>query len=162
MIDIVLIILGAILVIVGIIGCIVPVIPGPSISFAALLILQATDLVSIEHSLMWSLFAATVVITIIDYIFPIWFVKKAGGSKRALSGSLIGLVIGMFVFPPLGIILGPFVGAFVGELLTTNNTSKALKGGLASFIGFIFGTLSKFILSGYIAWLFVTQTWVAL
>lgn len=162
MLDILLITIGIIFVIAGIIGCVLPIIPGPTLSFIAILILQSTNLVAMENNLLWSLFGVTVVITIVDYIFPIWFVKKAGGSKKALMGSVVGLIIGMFAFPPIGIILGPFIGAFVGELMSTNDTFKAIKGGSAAFIGFVFGTLMKIIFSGYIAWLFITEVIVAL
>jgi hypothetical protein len=159
MIDILLITLGALLLLVGLLGCILPVIPGPPLSFLALLILEATDLVDFDNQLLWTLFLITAVVTVIDYFFPVWFVKKAGGSKKAVIGATLGLVIGLFVFPPIGIILGPFVGAFVGELLNSDNTTTALKGALAAFVGFLFGTLLKIILSGYITWLFVMKIW---
>ncbi len=162
MIDLLLITLGALLLLLGLLGCILPVIPGPPISFLALLVLELTGLVDFDNQFLWTLFLIMAIVTVIDYVFPIWFVRKAGGSRKALVGSVIGLVIGLFAFPPLGIIIGPFVGAFVGELMQTNDTTKALKGGLAAFMGFVFGTLLKLIFSGYAIWLYFHEIWGSL
>ena len=80
-----LIILGIIFLIGGLVGCIVPVIPGPPLSFLALMLLEWTDLVDIDNQLLWILFAVTVIVTVLDYFLPIWFVKKSGASKRQLG-----------------------------------------------------------------------------
>jgi hypothetical protein len=161
MIDLLLITLGALLLLVGFLGCILPVIPGPSISFLALIVLESTGLIDFDNQLLWTLFFIMVIITVIDYVIPIWFVRKAGASRKAMVGSALGLIIGIFAFPPLGIIIGPFVGAFVGELMQTNDTSKALKGGLAAFAGFVFGSLLKIIFAGYVTWLYFSEIWTS-
>jgi uncharacterized protein YqgC (DUF456 family) len=85
----------------------------------------------------------TVAVTVIDYIVPVWGTKKWGGSRAGAIGSAIGLLLGLF-FSPVGIIIGPFAGAVVGELITGRNTNVALRAGFGSFIGFLFGTIMQF------------------
>jgi uncharacterized protein len=85
-----------------------------------------------------------VLVTVLDYVIPIYGTRKFGGTRYGIWGCTIGLFVGVFV-PPWGLILGPFIGAFVGELIANNNTENAWNAALGSFIGFLFGTLLKFI-----------------
>jgi uncharacterized protein YqgC (DUF456 family) len=147
-VDILWIIIGLILILVGIIGAIVPGIPGTIVSFAALLVMQLTDdqPFSEEFIVVMGLIAAT--ITVLDYIVPIWGTKKFGGTKKGMWGSIIGLIIGMFflTIPSLGIggiILGPFIGAYIGESMSGKNSSLAFRAAIGSFIGFLVGTMMK-------------------
>ena len=101
----------------------------------------------------------TVVVYAIDYMIPIWGTKKFGGSKRGVWGSIIGLLIGLF-FAPFGlisIIIGPFVGAVIGELTAGKDSSTALRSGFGSFMGFLGGTLLKLIASGIMTWYFFKE-----
>jgi uncharacterized protein len=93
----------------------------------------------------------------LDYIIPAWGTKKFGGSKKGVIGSILGLIIGMIFFGPLGIILGPFVGAVAGELMAGKDNSAALKAGFGSFVGFLTGTLLKLIASGMMMWYFFKE-----
>ncbi|MDX8339611.1 DUF456 domain-containing protein [Draconibacterium sp. IB214405] len=155
--DILLIILGSIFIISGILGCVLPIIPGPPLSYIGLLILHFTERYqfSSKFLILWAII--TVVVYALDYLIPAWGTKKFGGSKRGVWGSIIGLVIGMFFFPPFGIIIGPFVGAVVGELTAGKESKAALKSGFGSFIGFLAGTLLKLITSGMMTWYFVKE-----
>lgn len=153
--DTFLIILGFILILGGLAGCFVPVLPGPPLSFIALILLQITDKKPFTTDLLVVLGVITFVVTLLDYLIPIWGTKKFGGSKQGVWGSTIGLIVGIFLFPPLGIIIGPFLGAFIGELLVGKKSDLALKSALGSFVGFLFGTLIKFITSGILTWYFV-------
>lgn len=156
--DIILIILGFICVIVGIGGCFLPILPGPPISFLALLLLQWTEKAPFESDTLWLWAFITAAVTALDYVVPVYGTKKFGGTKRGVWGSTIGLLIGLFFFPPFGIIIGPFVGAFLGEMSTGNTTNKAaLRSAFGSFVGFLAGTLLKLIASGWMAWLFVVN-----
>ena len=119
--DITLAVLGAALVLVGFIGSILPIIPGPPISWAGLLLLKWTDFVD-DHgaayeNALWILLFFVILVTILDYVVPIMGTKKYGGSKRGVWGATIGVVVGLF-FGPLGIIIGPFLGAYIGEIST--------------------------------------------
>ena len=135
---IILILLAIVMALVGIIGAIVPAIPGPPLSFASLFIAYlATGCIS-TSCLVWML-VLTILATILDYIAPIWLTKLGGGSKKAIWGSTIGTIIGLF-FMPWGLIVGPLVGAFLGEMMHKDEVGKALKVALMSFIAFLLTT----------------------
>jgi uncharacterized protein YqgC (DUF456 family) len=91
---------------------------------------------------MWA--GITLVVTVMDYVIPVYGTRKFGGTRYGMWGCTIGLIAGVF-FPPWGLIIGPFAGALVGELIGNNNSDKALKAALGSFVGFLFGTLLKLI-----------------
>lgn len=155
-----LIIVAGLLIILGILGCILPVIPGPPLSFIGILILHFTKWGPIKSDLLIWLGIAAAIATILDYILPIWATKKFGGSKRGVWGATIGLAIGIFFFPPIGIIVGPFLGAFIGEYTSPVNKNNALKSAIGSFIGFLLGTGLKFAVSGVITYYFVMDLFV--
>ena len=153
--DILLIIIGIILLVCGFIGCIAPVLPGPPLSYLALLFLHFTDRVSFTTGqlLIWLLIV--VLIQLIDYFIPMLGVKKYGGTKWGNWGCLIGSIVGVVFFSPIGIILGPFLGAVIGELMGGKNTQYALRAGMGAFIGFLLGTLLKFIVCGWFLFVFL-------
>lgn len=156
--DLILTILGFICIIVGLLGCFLPIIPGPPISFLAILFLEWTEKSPFDSETLWTWGLITVAVTALDYVVPIYGTRKFGGTKRGVWGSTIGLVVGLFFFPPFGIIIGPFVGAFLGEMSTGKADNKqAFRAALGSFIGFLVGTLLKLIASAWMAWLFVTS-----
>ncbi len=116
---------------VGFIGSILPIIPGPPISWAGLLLLKWTDYAN-DHgaayeNTLWILLFFVVLVTILDYVVPIMGTKKYGGSKRGVWGATIGVVVGLF-FGPLGIIIGPFLGAYIGEITTGKKETAMLLG----------------------------------
>jgi len=152
--EILLIILGCILSLAGIAGSIFPFIPGPPLNWVALLLLQLTSKhpFSLRFLVIWALITATVVV--LDYIIPVYGTKKFGGTKNGVWGSTIGLLAGIFFFPPFGIIIGPFLGAFIGELTAGKNSGDAFRAGFGSFIGFLAGTLMKLVLSVIMTWHF--------
>lgn len=160
--DYVLIGLGIILIISGILGCVLPVIPGPPLSYIGLLLLHFTERYQFtpRFLIIWAI--VTAVVYALDYIIPAWGTKKFGGSKRGVWGSIIGLVIGLFFFPPFGIIIGPFVGAVIGELTAGKDSGAALKSGFGSFLGFLAGTLLKLITSGMMTWYFFRELFVSI
>lgn len=155
--DYVLIIFGALLMIGGILGGVLPVLPGPPLSYAGLLLLHFTERYQFtpRFLLIWGV--VTAVVYLLDYAIPAWGTKRFGGSRRGVWGSIIGLVIGLFFFPPFGIIIGPFLGAVVGELSAGKTSDAAFRSGFGSFIGFILGTLMKLIASGLMAWHFAKE-----
>lgn len=156
MINILIITLAIFLGVVGIIGCILPVIPGPPISWGGMLILyfwghgtdSSGDPMSTRLLLIW--LAITVFVTVIDYIVPSILTKKSGGSTYASRGALAGLLIGLIFFGPLGIILGPMLGAFLCEIIFARKTAgDSILPALGAFAGFICGTGLKLIASGF-------------
>lgn len=159
--DYVLIGFGIILLITGILGCVLPVIPGPPLNYLGLLLLHLTERYQFSTKFMVTWAIITVVVYALDYVIPVWGTKKFGGSKRGVWGSVIGLVVGLFFFPPFGIIIGPFAGAVIGELSAGKDSGAALKSGFGSFIGFLLGTLLKLIASGMMTWYFFRELIIA-
>lgn len=145
--DIFLLILAFLCLLVGIIGCIVPGLPGVPIAYAGLWIAQATEKVdfSWQFLLIWGL--VTIAVSVLDYIVPAWGTKKFGGSKFGIWGSTIGVFVGLF-FGAVGVIVGPLAGAILGELIGGKQMSEALKAGWGSFVGLLFGTILKLICCG--------------
>ena len=152
--DILLITLAGILLIVGFIGCVLPVLPGTPLCYIGIILLHLSS--RVEFSMSFLIFWGIVVIAIqvLDYLIPVWGTKKSGGSKWGVWGSMIGMIAGLF-FGPLGIILGPFVGAVVGELLAGKNSTEAIRAGFGSFVGFLLGTVSKLIIAGFLIYYYV-------
>lgn len=159
--DYVLIGLGILFIISGILGCVLPVIPGPPLSYVGLLLLHFTEKYQFlpRFLIIWAIITA--VVYALDYVIPAWGTKKFGGSKRGVWGSIIGLIVGLFFFPPFGIIIGPFAGAVIGELTSGKDSGAALKSGFGSFLGFLMGTLLKLITSGMMTWYFGKELFFA-
>ncbi|MDN5204949.1 DUF456 domain-containing protein [Fulvivirgaceae bacterium BMA10] len=152
--DIALLILGSILMIVGLVGCLIPIIPGPPLGYLGLLALHFSKFGEFSEKFLWIFAVVTVIVTALDYWIPAWGTQKFGGSNYGKWGSFIGIFVGLF-FPPFGIILGPFIGAVVGELIKQPDFNKALKAGLGSFIGFLIGTGIKLIATIVMTYYFV-------
>jgi uncharacterized protein YqgC (DUF456 family) len=157
--DYILLILGIILMILGIIGCLVPVLPGPPFSFLGLILLHLSRFGQFSNTTLITLGAIAVVITILDYIVPVWGTRKFGGSKYGMRGATVGLIIGLFL-GPLGIVLGPLFGAFVGEMIFKDDINYALKAGIGSLLGFLTGIGLKLAASFIMTFYFVKE-WIA-
>ena len=143
---VILTILGIILLLIGLIGCVVPIIPGPPLSFIAMILLQIArhgEAFTTNQLVFWGI--VTIAVTALDYIIPIAGAKKYGASKAGIWGSIIGMLSGLIFFPPFGMFLGAFIGAIIGELLIGKNNSSALKAGFGTFIGTMTGFILKII-----------------
>ncbi len=159
--DILLVILGILLLLTGIVGSILPVIPGPPIGFVGMLMLRFTRFVEPEQldrysDLLWIFAVVTIIVTVLDYFVPVWGTKKFGGSKAGTWGAAIGIVIGLF-FGPIGLILGPFLGAFTGEMIAGKDQKSSLKAGFGSLIGFLFGVAMKLSVSVLMCYYFFSE-----
>ncbi len=150
-------VLAVLLGLIGIIGSFLPVLPGPPISFFGLLILQLQEEApfSLKYLLIW--LVVVIIITALDYVVPLLGTKKWGGSKYGIWGSTIGLVLGLFLFPPFGFIIGPMIGAFVGEVIYQKDRDKAFRAAVGSFIGFLAGTALKFVCTAIILYQIVSN-----
>jgi len=160
MVDILLLILGIILIILGILGCILPIIPGPPLSFLGLLTLHYTKFEEFSSDFLVLWMVISILVTVLDYIVPVWGTKKFGGTKRGIWGATLGLFVGLFFFPPLGIVLGPFLGALVFEMTKHRDFTLAFKASLGSLFGFLVGTGIKLISSGVMTYHFVKACFV--
>ncbi|WP_010662292.1 DUF456 domain-containing protein [Marinilabilia salmonicolor] len=154
--DIILIIIGISLLLAGFVGCVLPVLPGPPLSFLALLMLQITRWGDFSSSFLWFSALAAIVVTILDYVVPVWGTTRFGGTRAGIWGASIGLVVGLF-FGPVGVVLGPFAGAFVGELAGNADSGNAFRSALGAFFGLMTGVVLKLIVSGVFTWYFVKE-----
>ena len=152
--DVLWIVIGVVLMLVGLAGCILPFLPGPPLCYAALLIqqLQSSPPYSSDFLLIWA--AITVGVTALDYVIPLYGTKRFGGTKYGMWGCVIGLIGGLFL-PPFGLIIGPFIGAFVGEMIGNAKSDQAFRAALGSFLGFLFGTLLKLVACFVMGWYFI-------
>jgi uncharacterized protein len=152
--DEVLLSVGVILMLDGLAGCVLPFLPGPPLCYLALLIqqFQSTSQYSSRFLIFWAVI--TVIVTALDYIIPIYGTKKYGGTKYGMWGCVIGLIAGLWL-GPLGIIIGPFAGAFIAELIANSNSDQALRAAWGSFVGFLVGTLLKLIVCFIMIWYFI-------
>jgi uncharacterized protein YqgC (DUF456 family) len=142
---------------VGIIGCILPILPGPPLSYAGLLLLQLSSKQPFTARFLIIYALLTVLVFTLDYIIPVYGTKKFHGSRYGLWGSAVGLIIGVIFFPPLGIIAGPVAGAFVGELIHGHKPNKAVQAAFGSFLGFLTSTLIKLFLCTSMAYYYLTS-----
>jgi len=163
--EIVLVILSFLLLLAGLLGAVIPGLPGPPLGYAGLLLLQWSGHAGFSPAFLWLWAGIAAAVTIADYFLPAWMTKQFGGSRLAVVGSVLGLVIGILFFAPAGLLLGPFLGALAGELVSSrprpkrgeasaepdtagdggSRFAKALKVALGSFLAFILGTGAKLI-----------------
>lgn len=159
--DIALLIIGFLFMLVGLLGSFLPVLPGPPISWIGLLLLYLTKAVPDNWWLLGITLAVALIVFALDYIIPAMGTKKFGGTKAGMLGTTIGLLVAIFfpILGPVGIIVWPFVGALVGELLNKADKKTATKAAFGSFLGFLTGTFLKFMVTIVYLGLFITTAW---
>ena len=133
--------------------------PGPPLSFLGLILLHVTRFGHFPKNTLMILAAIAVIVTILDYIVPVWGTKKFGGSKYGIRGATVGLIIGFFL-GPIGIVLGPLIGAFVGEMIFKDDLTYAFKAGFGSLLSFLTGIGLKLAASFVMTFYFVKE-WIA-
>lgn len=139
----------------GFAGTFVPVLPGAPLAWLGLLAAYFSEYCDISVATLIITGIAAVLVYVLDNILPVAMTKKFGGSKSATTGSTIGLIAGFFI-GPVGIILGPFLGAVIGELIHNHgNSDGVLRAGLGAFAGFLAGTGIKMILVLVLIWCFI-------
>ena len=160
--DILLSIIAIVCGIMGILGAILPIIPGTLLSFAGMVCAYFRTSSELSVNQLWIWGAISIVIIVLDYILPGYFSKLFGGSKAGIIGATIGTLAGMIFMGPIGILIGPFAGAVIGELLTKKQPlDKALVVGFGSLLSFFVGTGLKLIAGGfmmYYIWIDVFQS----
>lgn len=150
-------ILAVVLAVTGIVGSIVPALPGPPLGWLAMLCAYFChgsnadgDPMTSGCLLVW--LGITIAVTVLDYIIPAYMTKVTGGHKAASQGAAIGLIIGIF-FTPVGMIFGSLIGAFIGEFVFADSgVWTSFKATAGAFVGFITGTLMKLVVSAAMAW----------
>jgi len=159
--DILLACLGFLFMIIGVLGSFLPVLPGPPLSWIGLLLLYLTNAVPNNWVFLIITLAVALIVFTLDYIIPALGAKKFGGSKYGVIGTTIGLLVAIF-FPILGIfgiIIWPFIGALIGEMLNKTDSKTAVKAAFGSFVGFLTGTFIKFIVAIIYFGFFINTFW---
>ncbi|MEW6377737.1 MAG: DUF456 domain-containing protein [Thermodesulfobacteriota bacterium] len=156
MLEVIAIIIGSILILLGLVGSILPVLPGPPISFVGLLLLALVNDFSppLTSTLLMTLGIITVVVTAVDYVIPLFGANRYGASKWGVWGSLMGMAIGIF-WSPFGMLLSAFARAVIAEWLVHKKKGQALKAGWGVVVGTLLGTILKLGISGMMAYYFV-------
>lgn len=154
--ELLVVLIAIVFIILGLLGSFVPAIPGPPLSYIALLLVSLFTSYTFSQNflLMW----AAIVITVmaLDYWLQLYGVKKFGGKKKAVNGTLIGLVVGLFAPIPFGFLLGPFAGAFIGAYLEEKEDFlKVLFIAMGALAGFLSGAVLKLAVSAYLGYEFI-------
>ncbi|HEY4444978.1 MAG TPA: DUF456 family protein [Steroidobacteraceae bacterium] len=152
-------VIAAALIVIGLAGTIVPALPGIPLIFAGIWLIAGVD--RYHHIGLWWLLGIAVVGAIglsLDLLAGAWGAKRVGASKQAVSGALAGTVIGLFFGLP-GVLLGPFVGAALGELAAGNGILRSTHVGMSAWFGLVFGTIMKLVSSLIMVALFVAGWW---
>lgn len=157
MLEVVIIFLGVLLLLAGLAGCILPVLPGPPLAYLSLLLLQFWAEKPFTTGFLVLVALVVVLITLIDFLIPAIGSKKWGGSRYGMTGALIGVIAGLFFFPPIGFLVFPIVGALLGELLNGRELKIAFKAATGTLAGLFLGSMLKLALTLYIGYCFFTN-----
>lgn len=158
--DYIWLILSLICIITGVLGSLLPILPGLPISWVGLVLLMLTKPIETDVLLLSVTGVIAIGVGILDYWIPAKGTKAFGGSKYGVWGTNIGLVVGLIVPVPLGFIWGPFLGAFIGEWwFASRNGNDAMWAATGSFVGFLTSTFLKLVVSIVFLGIFVTLVW---
>ena len=158
--DVFLLIIGFLMVLLGVLGSFLPILPGPLTGWLGLLIIHLTSVIPMNYAFLEITFGVAMIIWILDYIIPAMGTKHFGGSKYGVYSTNIGLLIGLCSPIPFGILIGAFLGAFIGELLFDRKDRKrAIKASFGSFIGLLVSATIKFSIAFVYVILFLMKFW---
>jgi uncharacterized protein YqgC (DUF456 family) len=154
--EVVIYVVAGVLMIIGLLGCLLPILPGPPLNYAGLLLMQLLDPTPFTTRFMIIWGVIVVVALALDYFIPAWGIKRFGGSRWGVIGTIVGLIAGLLFFPPFGIIIGPIAGALAGELLSGRPHKEATRAAFGSFIGFLTTTFLKLTVSAVLTYFYFT------
>jgi uncharacterized protein len=140
-------VIAAALIAVGLVGAVVPLLPGIPLIFGGIWLIAGVD--HYQHLGLWWLLGIALVGAVgllVDLLAGALGAKRVGASGRAVGGALLGTVIGMFFGLP-GLLLGPFFGAVLGELAAGNSVRRSTHVGASAWVGLIFGAITKLVVS---------------
>ena len=157
--DLVLVALAAVFMLVGILGSFLPMLPGIPLSWVGLLILHLSTVIPMNYTFLGVTLLITILIFALQYAIPALGTKYLGGSKQGMWGATIGLFAGIFIPIPFAILIAPFVGAYIGEILNKADSKTALKAASGSFIGLLASTFMEFVVTAIFLLLFIWKVW---
>ena len=139
--------MGLILMILGLIGSFIPIIPSPITSWFGFLLLYFSSNNIISFKFLIFTLLISILFFLGDFFLPLITAKKFGSSKKGIFGTGIGLFLGFFILGPVGLILGACIGAFIGELINNKRGDKIWNGVIGSIVGILSGIILKFMVS---------------
>lgn len=151
-------VIAAVMLIIGFLGAILPALPGPPLSWFALLLVYFAIPGGVSETVLVFMLLLTAFVTVLDYVAPAVTTKWGGGSKAAVWGATLGAVAGLF-FAPWGLVLGPLVCAFIAEYIQEQNLGKSVRVALWSFLAFLITTGLKLVACLWIAWYCLVPIW---
>ncbi|MFL9831188.1 DUF456 domain-containing protein [Flavobacterium sp. ST-87] len=158
--DIFLLILGLACMFIGILGSFLPVLPGISISWLGIALLYFTSAIPVNYWVLGISLLVVILFSIANYVLPAKGTKRFGGSKAGIWGTNIGLVVGLLTPIPLGFIIGPFLGALIGELFfDSKNTQQALRAATGSVLAILASGFIQFMLCVIYFGIFISIVW---
>lgn len=157
--DLIFVALAAVLMLVGILGSFLPMLPGIPVSWLGLLLLHFTTVIPFNYTYLGVTLLITIIIFALQYAIPALGTKYLGGSKQGMFGATIGLFAGIFIPIPFAILITPFVGAYLGEIMTKADSRTALRAASGSFIGLLASTFMEFIVTAIFFFLFLFKVW---
>lgn len=157
--DLFLIIISSLLIILGMAGSFMPILPGPLTSWFGLFIFNLIPTAEIDSTILVITFIIAIIIFILDNLIPIYGSKYFGATKYGIIGASTGLVVGILSPIPFGILMGPILGALIGELIFNNDLKKSIKSSIGVLIGFLASSLIKFVTCIAYLMIYLIQFW---
>ncbi|WP_029034108.1 DUF456 domain-containing protein [Salinimicrobium terrae] len=157
--DLILVALAAILMLIGILGSFLPMLPGIPVSWGGLLLLHLTSVIPVNYTFLGFTLVITIIIFALQYAIPALGTKYLGGSKQGMFGATIGLFAGIFIPIPFAILIAPFIGAYLGEILNKADSRTALRAASGSFVGLLASTFMEFVVTSIFLLLFIYKLW---
>lgn len=154
--EIIIITAGALFILAGLIGAFLPIVPGLPLSYVGLLMLQLTEHppFTLRFLVVWALIV--LMVQLLEQVGAIAGAKKMGATRYGIWGTVIGAILGFILFPPFGIVFGPILGAYAGELIHKTPSHLALRAAMGAVLGFFVSTLLKVFIALIMAYHFVT------
>ncbi|OGE87708.1 MAG: hypothetical protein A3J07_03275 [Candidatus Doudnabacteria bacterium RIFCSPLOWO2_02_FULL_49_13] len=138
--------ISGLLILIGVLGSILPILPGLPVAFLGFLIFSWFTNFALITPMALAVFALLIVLTIaVDTLAPALAARQHKASSFGIAGAVIGAFAGIFILGPVGILLGPFAGAYLGELIAGGNQAHALKSAYGALIGLVVGSAFKLI-----------------
>lgn len=157
--DLLLLVLGFGLMIIGLLGSFLPVLPGVPISWLGLLMLHLAPSIPMNYLFLGITFIIAAIIYILNLFIPAMGTKRFGGSRSGMIGATLGLLVGFIIPIPFGLIIGAFAGAFIGEVINKSDKKSALRAAFGSFVGLIASSFMEFIVAFSFLLLFIWKAW---
>ncbi|MGA8853577.1 MAG: DUF456 domain-containing protein [Christiangramia sp.] len=157
--EIILLIVAGFFMVLGVLGSFLPVLPGVPLSWIGLLIFYLIPGVGMNYLFLSITLVVAILFYVLNLVIPAMGTKKFGGSRKGMIGATLGLIVGIFAPFPFAILICPFIGAFIGEILNKSNSRTAGKAAFGSFLGLLASSFMEFIVTFAFLILFLYQFW---